>query len=73
MLQLDNLMEIKEFGPLLCIRSSKVEMDSLDFLTLMDLPEDCQYFHSDNYRLVSVLLTCIWTNLLDESQSLLNC
>ncbi|XP_016434959.1 uncharacterized protein LOC107761264 [Nicotiana tabacum] len=58
--QLDNLMEIKEFGPLLCIRSSKVEMDSLDFLTLMDLPEDCQYFHSDNYRasmLVAVLET----------------
>lgn len=45
MLQLDNLMEIKELGPLLCIRSSKVEMDSLDFLTLMDLLEDSQYFH----------------------------
>lgn len=73
MLQLDNLMEIKELGPLLCIRSSKVEMDSLDFLMLMDLPEDSQYFHSDNYRLVSVLLTCIWTNLLEESQSSLNC
>lgn len=51
MLQLNNLMEIKELEPLLCIRSSNVEMDSLDFLELMDLPEDSQYFHSDKYRL----------------------
>ncbi|XP_019246979.1 PREDICTED: probable nucleolar complex protein 14 [Nicotiana attenuata] len=58
--QLDNLMEIKELGPLLCIRSSKVEMDSLDFLTLMDLPEDSQYFHSDNYR-TSMLVTVLET------------
>ncbi|OIS95892.1 hypothetical protein A4A49_58575, partial [Nicotiana attenuata] len=58
--QLDNLMEIKELGPLLCIRSSKVDMDSLDFLTLMDLPEDSQYFHSDNYR-ASMLVTVLET------------
>ncbi|MCD7445924.1 hypothetical protein HAX54_024624 [Datura stramonium] len=59
-LQLTNLMEIKELGPMLCIRSSNVEMNSLDFLELMDLPEDSQYFHSDNYR-ASMLLTILET------------
>ncbi|XP_055809873.1 uncharacterized protein LOC129880063 [Solanum dulcamara] len=59
-LQLINLMEIKELEPLLCIRSSNVEMDSLDFLELMDLPEDSQYFHSDKYR-ASMLVTVLET------------
>lgn len=59
-LQLNNLMEIKELGPLLCIRSSNVEMNSLDFLELMDLTEDSQYFHSDNYR-ASILVTVLET------------
>ncbi|XP_060215058.1 uncharacterized protein LOC132641933 [Lycium barbarum] len=59
-LQLNNLMEIKELGPLLCLRSSNVEMDSLDFLELMDLPEDSSYFHSDNYR-ASMLVTVLET------------
>ncbi|KAJ8570043.1 hypothetical protein K7X08_006620 [Anisodus acutangulus] len=59
-LQLNNLMEIKELGPLLCIRSSNVDMDSLDFLELMDLPEDSQYFDSDNYR-ASMLVTVLET------------
>ncbi|KAF3650088.1 Adenine nucleotide alpha hydrolases-like superfamily protein isoform 1 [Capsicum annuum] len=59
-LQLNNLMEIKELGPLLCIRSSNAEMGSLDFLELMDLPEDSQYFDSDNYR-ASILVTVLET------------
>ncbi|MCD7453338.1 hypothetical protein HAX54_020636 [Datura stramonium] len=42
------------------IYSSNVEMNSLDFLELMDLPEDSQYFHSDNYR-ASMLLTILET------------
>lgn len=63
MLQLNNLMEIKELEPLLCIRSSNVEIDSLDFLELVDLPEDSQYFQSDNYRSVSIPWTCIWETL----------
>ncbi|KAJ8548042.1 hypothetical protein K7X08_021278 [Anisodus acutangulus] len=59
-LQLNNLMEIKELGPLLCIRSSNVDMDCLDFLELMDLLEDSEYFHSDNYR-ASMLVTVLET------------
>lgn len=59
-LQLNNLMEIKELEPFLCIHSSNVEIDSLDFLELMDLPEDSQYFHSDNYR-ASMLITVLET------------
>ncbi|PHT67616.1 hypothetical protein T459_27103 [Capsicum annuum] len=51
-LQLNDLMEIKELGPLLCICSSNAEMGSLDSLELMDLPEDSQYFDSDNYSYV---------------------
>uniref|UniRef100_A0A3Q7H7X6 Uncharacterized protein n=1 Tax=Solanum lycopersicum TaxID=4081 RepID=A0A3Q7H7X6_SOLLC len=59
-IQLNNLMEIKELEPLLCIRSSNVEIDSLDFLELVDLPEDSQYFQSDNYR-ASMLVTVLET------------
>ncbi|KAM3359217.1 hypothetical protein P3S68_022150 [Capsicum galapagoense] len=55
-LQLNDLMEIKELGPLLSICSSNAEMGSLDSLELMDLPEDSQYFDSDNYRSVSSIL-----------------
>ncbi|KAF3650087.1 hypothetical protein FXO37_18630 [Capsicum annuum] len=51
-LQLNDLMEIKELGPLLCICSSNAEMGSLDSLELMDLPEDSHYFDSDNYSYV---------------------
>ncbi|XP_047255448.1 uncharacterized protein LOC107847425 [Capsicum annuum] len=59
-LQLNDLMEIKELGPLLCICSSNAEMGSLDSLELMDLPEDSQYFDSDNYR-ASILVTVLET------------
>ncbi|CAN4122028.1 unnamed protein product [Withania somnifera] len=59
-LQLNNLMEIKELGPLLCMRRSNVEIDSLNFIELMDLPEDSQYFESDNYR-ASILVTVLET------------
>lgn len=59
-LELNNLMEIKELRPLLCIHSSNAEMGSLDFLELMDLPEDSQYFDSDNYR-ASILVTVLET------------
>ncbi|KAL3511019.1 hypothetical protein ACH5RR_030420 [Cinchona calisaya] len=48
--QLHRLMEIKSLKPLLCIKSSVKEINPLDFLILMDLPEDSPHFSSDRFR-----------------------
>ncbi|XP_027096915.1 uncharacterized protein [Coffea arabica] len=48
--QLHHLMEIKTLKPLLCIKSSVKEINRLDFLMLIDLPEDSPHFNSDNFR-----------------------
>ncbi|KAL3501525.1 hypothetical protein ACH5RR_035974 [Cinchona calisaya] len=48
--QLQHLMEIKSLKPLLCIKSYVKDIKSLDFLTLMDLPEDSPHFSSDQFR-----------------------
>lgn len=48
--QLHHLMEIKSLKPLLCIKSSVKEINRLDFLMLIDLPEDSPHFNSDNFR-----------------------
>ena len=54
-MQLHHLMEIKTLKPLHCIKSSVKEINRLDFLMLIDLPEDSPHFNSDNFRSVFFL------------------
>nr|XP_028951430.1 nucleolar protein 14-like isoform X2 [Malus domestica] len=58
--QFCHLMEFKAIRPLLCIHASVGQVDPLNFLTIMDLPEDSSFFCSDNFR-ASVLVTVIET------------
>lgn len=58
--QFYELMELKALRPLLCIRECVDQIDPLNFLTLMDLPEDDSFLSSNNFR-ASVLLTVIET------------
>lgn len=51
LIQLYHLMELKTIRPLLHIQGRVEEIESLDFLTIMDLPDDSPYFTSDNFRL----------------------
>lgn len=53
--QLYHLMELKSIRPLLHIQGRVEEIESLDFLTIMDLPDDSPYFSSDNFRFVLLL------------------
>ncbi|KAG6399001.1 hypothetical protein SASPL_140474 [Salvia splendens] len=56
--QLCHLMELKALRPLLHMQGQVEEINSLDFLTLMDLPDDSPYFTSDNFR-ASILCAII--------------
>ncbi|CAN6550404.1 unnamed protein product [Malus baccata var. baccata] len=58
-----HLMELKAIRPRLCINESIGQVDPLNFLTIMDLPEDSSFFRSDDFR-ASVLVTVIETLLL---------
>lgn len=53
--QLCRHMELKSLRPLLRIQGHVKEIKSLDFLTLMDLPDDSPYFTSDTFRFVRLL------------------
>ncbi|XP_050119391.1 uncharacterized protein LOC126596770 [Malus sylvestris] len=55
-----HLMELKAIRPLLCINESVGQVNPLNFLTIMDLPEDSSFFRSDDFR-ASVLVTVIET------------
>ncbi|KAL0446980.1 UNVERIFIED_CONTAM: Nucleolar complex protein 14 [Sesamum latifolium] len=59
--QLYHLMELKTLRPLLSIQGHIEKINSLDFLTLMDLPDDSPYFASDMFR--SSILFAIIGNL----------
>ncbi|KAL3644602.1 hypothetical protein CASFOL_009782 [Castilleja foliolosa] len=48
--QLYHLMELKTLRPLLRMEGRVDEINSLDFLKIMDLPDDSPYFTSDNFR-----------------------
>ncbi|KAG9447738.1 hypothetical protein H6P81_013866 [Aristolochia fimbriata] len=54
------LMDIKTLKPWLHIRGSVSEIHPLDFLAIMDMPDDSPFFNSDNFR-ASVLLTVLET------------
>ncbi|XAR55941.1 hypothetical protein NMG60_11036192 [Bertholletia excelsa] len=58
--QLSHFMELKTLGPLLCISGCVKEIYPLDFLNIMDMPEDSPYFSSDNFR-ASMLAAVIET------------
>ncbi|KAL2542866.1 Nop14-like protein [Abeliophyllum distichum] len=58
--KLYRLMEIKALKPLLCLQGQVEKINSLDFLMLMDLPDDSPYFTSDVFR-ASVLFATIET------------
>ncbi|PRQ40602.1 putative nucleolar protein [Rosa chinensis] len=58
--EIDHLMELKAPRPLLYIHECINRIDPLNFLTIMDLPEDSLFFTSDNFR-SSVLVTVIET------------
>ncbi|KAL0372531.1 UNVERIFIED_CONTAM: hypothetical protein Scaly_0934700 [Sesamum calycinum] len=51
-LSLYHLMELKTLRPLLSIQGRIEKMNSLDFLMLMDLPDDSPYFASDMFSFV---------------------
>ncbi|KAJ0094969.1 hypothetical protein Patl1_16643 [Pistacia atlantica] len=55
-----HLMDLKALRPLLCIRGCVDDVSPMNFLTIMDMPEDSSFFSSDNFR-ASVLLTVIET------------
>ncbi|KAL0327101.1 UNVERIFIED_CONTAM: Nucleolar complex protein 14 [Sesamum angustifolium] len=59
--QLYHLMELKTLRPLLSIQGRIEKINSLDFLMLMDLPDDSPYFASDMFR--SSILFAIIGNL----------
>jgi nucleolar protein 14 len=56
--ELYHIMELKNLRPLLCIQGHIKNIVPLDFLAIMDLPEDSPYFTSDDFR-VSVLAAII--------------
>ncbi|XP_048318626.2 uncharacterized protein LOC107429082 isoform X1 [Ziziphus jujuba] len=58
--QFYHLMELKVLRPLLCIRECVNEIAPLNFLKIMDLPEDSSFFCSDNFR-ASILMTLVET------------
>lgn len=58
--QLCHFMELKALGPLLCIHGCVKEISPLDFLELMDMPDDSPFFSSDNFR-ASMLASVIET------------
>ncbi|XP_024991040.1 nucleolar protein 14 isoform X1 [Cynara cardunculus var. scolymus] len=71
--ELYHLMELKAPKPLLHIHGAVDEMKPLDFLTLMDLPDDCLYFSSENFR-ASMLVTVVdtlqgYANIYEEFKS----
>ncbi|KAJ0914219.1 putative nucleolar protein [Helianthus annuus] len=71
--KLYHLMELKSPKPLLRIRGTVVEIKPLDFLTLMDSPDDSPYFTSENFRasmLVAVVDTLQgYVNIYEEFKS----
>ncbi|GER40586.1 hypothetical protein STAS_17260 [Striga asiatica] len=56
--QLYHLMELKTLRPLLHMEGRVEEINSLDFLAIMDLPDDSPYFTSDDFR-ASILFAII--------------
>ncbi|KAL6577748.1 hypothetical protein OROMI_010076 [Orobanche minor] len=56
--QLYRLMELKTLKPVLHMEGRVEEINSLDFLTIMDLPDDSPYFTSNNFR-ASILFAII--------------
>ncbi|KAL1553306.1 nucleolar protein 14 isoform X2 [Salvia divinorum] len=59
--QLCHLMELKALKPLLHMQERVEDINSLDFLTLMDLPDDSPYFTSDNFRasILCAIIRCL--------------
>ncbi|KAK6931369.1 Nucleolar protein 14 [Dillenia turbinata] len=50
--QVYSLLELKALGPLLCIGDRVDEISPLDFIMLVDLPEDSSFFSYDNFSFV---------------------
>ncbi|GJZ88266.1 nucleolar protein 14 [Tanacetum coccineum] len=59
--ELYHLMELKSPKPLLCIRGPVDQIRPLDFLMLMDSPDDSPYFSSENFR--ASMLVAVVDNL----------
>ncbi|KAL1556594.1 nucleolar protein 14-like isoform X2 [Salvia divinorum] len=59
--QLCHLMELKALRPLLHMQGRVEDINCLDFLTLMDLPDDSPYFTSDNFRasILCAIIRCL--------------
>lgn len=55
-----HLMEFKALTPLLCIRDCVNNINPLNFLMIMELPDDSSFFRSDNFR-ASLLMTVMET------------
>lgn len=66
LLQFNHLTELKAFRPLLCIHNCVDEISPLNFIMIMDMPEDSPFFSSDNFRLVAdgVWLGTLFLNML---------
>ncbi|OMO93529.1 Nucleolar protein 14 [Corchorus capsularis] len=58
--QFYHLMEMKALRPLLLINGSVDEINPLNFLTVMNMPDDSSFFSSNNFR-ASALVTVIET------------
>lgn len=52
MVQFYHLMENKALSSLLCIRESVNDVEPMNFLTVMSMPEDSSFFSSDEFRFV---------------------
>ncbi|KAI7748626.1 hypothetical protein M8C21_012426 [Ambrosia artemisiifolia] len=71
--ELYHLMELKSPKPLLRMRGTVDEIKPLDFLMLMDSPDDSPYFTSDNFR-ASMLAAVVdtlqgYVNIYEEFKS----
>ncbi|KAH9707884.1 nucleolar-like protein [Citrus sinensis] len=55
-----HLLEFKALRPLLCIRDCVNNINPLNFLVIMELPDDSSFFRSDNFR-ASLLMTVMET------------
>nr|XP_043626286.1 nucleolar protein 14 isoform X2 [Erigeron canadensis] len=71
--ELYNLMELRSLKPLLCIRGTVDEIKPLDFLMLMDSPDDSPYFTSENFKasMLAVVVDTLqgYANIYEEFKS----
>lgn len=55
LMQFYQLMEFKEIRPLLYICDCEIGISPLNFMMIMDMPEDSPFFSSEGFRFVDTI------------------